>query len=264
MLTIDLDLNLLSEQMERYVHELGMDGPTVVKTQTRLLLETLIRICPPHSLKQGRAAIKRDIKNALGLFNDLKYLGEARTVTKAAKGRGVSTFSLSPMAALTVAARRGDTAAVNAILRHLPKSNLSRFTGVTFTESLHTGRRNARGRVRRSTGILALTPTQARNYLKQVQGRSGQAKGAFVPALHAVGGKAASWIERHQGKHGDVDDVHLGAGELDPRLTVINQARGIRSLDDRDVSKTIRFREAAMKTHISKLLELRAKETNLA
>ena len=241
-LTIDLDLNLLSEQMERYVHELGMDGPTVVKTQARLLLETLIRICPPHSLKQGRAAIARDLKNALGRINE----------------------RIIRMPALQEALLRGDVAAVNAITARLPRSSLGGLHAQTFSKSLHTDRRNARGRVKRSQGILALTPAAARKYVKEVQSRSGQAKGAFIPALHAVGGKAASWIERHQGKFGAVDDVHLGAGELDPRLTVINRARGMRALDDADVSKTIRFRERAMKTNIERLLKVRAQQTGLA
>ena len=173
-------------------------------------------------------------------------------------------FSLSPMAALTVAARKGDVVAVNAILRHLPKSTtLNRFTATAFNKGLHTSKQNARGRVRRSQGVLALTPAEARRYLKDVQSRSGQAKGAFIPALHAVGGQAAGWIERHGGKYGDVADVHLGEIEDDPRITIINQARGIRALDDKDVSKTIRFRAQAMKTHISTLLKLRAKENNL-
>jgi hypothetical protein len=241
-LTIDLDLVKLSEEMQRYVTELGHDGPTVVITQGRLLLETLIRITPPHSLKEGRAAIARDLRRALGLLNE-------RTIRNDS---------------LRKALRSGDVATVNAILERLRnKSPLGTFRAETFRKELHTGQRNARGRVARKTGTLALTPAAARKYLKEVQGRSGQAKGAFAPALHAVGGKASGWIEKHGGKYGDVSDVHLQPGEMDPRLTAINSARGIASLDDRDIGKAITLRGRAMLTHIDKLLELRARQTNL-
>jgi hypothetical protein len=242
MLTLDLDLALLSGQIERYVRDLGMDGPTVVKNTARLLLLQLIKLTPPKSLKQGRAAIARDLRNALGLIDERKIKRED----------------------LRTALKSGDAVAVNAILRRVRKGPLDGLHAQTFSKELHTGKRNSRGRVRSRQGILAVTPARARKYLKEVQSRSGQAKGAFVPALKVVGGKAPGWVERHQGKFGDVSDVHLGAGEKDPRITAINSARGIRSLDQSDVSKAIRFRGAAMSKNISNLLRVRAKQHNLA
>lgn len=241
-LTVDIDLNLLSGQMERFVRELGADGPTVVKDTGRLLLLQLIKITPPKTLKQGRAAIKRDLINALGNVDERKIR----------------------MPALKDALRKGDVAATNAILRNLKKSALGNLHAMTFAENLHTGRRNARGRVRRSTGVLALPPAAARAYMTRVQKRSGQAKGAWVPALRVVGGTAPAWITRHGGRFGDVADVHLGPVEDDARLTVINSARGVRSIDQGAVSKSIRIREQAMKTRISTLLRLRAQQNNLA
>lgn len=263
MLTLDLDMNLLSGQMERFVEELGMDGPTVVRTQGRLLIETLIRITPPHTLSQGRKAVARDVRNALGLFNDAKYGAQTRVAKVRAKSGGYSVHSLSPMAALTIAMRKGDIPAANAILRNLRGGPLKNFQAATFSKGLHTGVRNARGRVTRSQRIFAATPAAARARLRKVQALVGQAKGAFLPALHAVGGSAPGWIERQGGKFGAVEDVQLDPGQLDPRLTVINNARGMRALDQRDVDKTLRLRERAMKTHIAKLLELRAKENHL-
>jgi hypothetical protein len=239
--TIDLDMNTLSRQMERYVRELGQDGPTVVKTQARLLLQTLIRITPPHSLKEGRAAVARDVRRALGLIDERKI-----------KVPWIAT-----------ALKDGEIQVVNAWLKNLPSSSpLRGFTARAYGKELHTGQRNTRGHVRRSQHIIALPPSAARKRLRDVQKRVGQAKGAFMPAYHLVGGSAAGWIER-RGKYGGVTDVDLKPGP-DPRLTIINNARGMRSLDERAVSRTIMIREEAMGKHIAKQHEIRARENNLA
>lgn len=256
-LTVDLELNEVIRQIDRYIHGLGMDGPTVVKDQTRLLLKQLMDdATPPDSLAQGRTAIAGDLRKIFFPFNNRNW----RLVIDR-KG----AFRIFPIAHKRN--RRG--ASVTDELTALPFSAM---------KAWHYGRLNSRGRVKGTTpgnlvgrkksdvakmGLVKLS--DFRKYRASVQKRVGKAKAGFVPGYQAVGGTGVkSWVARHNGADGSVPDKHLDPGELDPRITIINATRGARGIRADVLARSLSYRAAAMKTHISKLLSLRAKEAGLA
>ena len=104
-----------------------------------------------------------------------------------------------------------------------------------------------------------------RKYRRSVLARVGKAKAGFAPAYRAVGGGSLpSWVERHTSPEGSANDVALSPGETDPRITIINFARGAKGIRPAVLARTLQIRANAMNTHIRKQLSLRARENALA
>lgn len=163
-LTIDMDLALLSHQIQRAVKEIGADTSAETKRQARLLTETFIRITPPHSLKQGRAAIKRDGRK------------------KGARPcRRIEDHQQEFQEGAAIGRHRR-----SAILPRIQTGPLRGFTATGFSKDLHTSKRNRRGRVTKSQCIISLPLRQTKQYLKNnaIPLRPSQGRLVASPARH--------------------------------------------------------------------------------
>jgi len=79
-----------------------------------------------------------------------------------------------------------------------------------FNPKFHTSQRRSRGRVTGNSNrmrYLYATPDvdKIKAYIEKKQKNVGMAKGGWVSALTALGGKAAAWYAKHrnQGTHSD-------------------------------------------------------------
>ena len=126
-LSVDLELNRVVSNLDRYVHELGMDAVEVVKTQTRLLTKQLVdHAMPPDSQAQGRTAIAQDLRKVFFPINEKKFrivVNRQGIVRIVGKGKGAK-------------GRVADVA---------PELTMTFFGAM---KGIHYARLNARGRVR--------------------------------------------------------------------------------------------------------------------
>lgn len=259
-LTVDLELNEVIRQIDRYIRELGMDGPTVVKTQTRLLLKQIMDdATPPDDLAQGRDRIAGDLRKVFVAIDPSKW----RVIEDDA-----GKLRIVPVRFRTTASGKQRRVKSAIELRYLSYDGMKNF---------HYARMNSRGRVpgrvpasivgRRNGDVAKLglvKMSDFRKYRASVQKRVGKAKAGWRPGAAAVGGSAGpSWVARQSNPEGSVNDVALSPGELDPRITVINAARGVPGIRRDVLATSLRYRAAAMKTHIKKLLDLAARQNGL-
>lgn len=234
MLQVDVNLAQLDLAIYRFARDLGLSLPVVVKATARQLNAEMIRVTPPRSLAQGRAAVARDINRAiLGLDPEKLVNPRFRDLVK--------TYQVD---------------AVRAILRHTESGRLANYQLVRFTPVIHTSARDSRGRVRSTKLRFTADYREHQSYVKQVQGRVGSTKAWWGPSARKVGNSIPGWIGRH-----DVPGVAV-VDNLDdskhPRIVMINQGKGISAVSAAIISAAIRRRTVAMTRDVEQVLAGRA------
>jgi hypothetical protein len=179
----------LEKAIKRYVNELGLSLPSIVKQTFRLIIQDAVKFTPPKTQAQGRKAVARDISNSMFLIDYRK----------------IQNFPN-----LREAARKKDVSAVQAIIRNMRNGNWDKLTVKPFDESLHTSARDRRGRVRRKPRVAVLDGTAHRAYVRKIQGHVGWTKKGWGPSAAVAGITLPGWVMRHAGADGSVkDNTHL-------------------------------------------------------
>jgi len=231
---IDVELAKLDVAILRYVDDLGIQLPKVVKFTARLLNTDLSRLTPPRSLAQGRAAVRRDINRAVLALDHTKIKLEALKEA--------------------VLERKYDV--VRTILSHMRDSWLAGYDLVTFNPELHRSARDSRGRVQRSKRRLTLDLSAHSRYVKTVQGRVGSTRAWWTPSARVLGNSAPSWISRHVPPGiAVVDNLH---NLKHPRILMINAGKGVGVIDRSLIATAIRRRVVSMTRDVDQVLRGRA------
>lgn len=179
--SIEVDTANLENKLYLLAKEARVAPGVVIKEEARFVTESIIKFTPPKTSAQGRAAIKRDMNNVATSLPRDDAIGE----------------HWKPLNRL---ARAGDAAGVQRILNRWKGS--PRFTmDKSLIEPEHLRKRTKYGRVHAKPSLFAFART-VNGYLKNVQSRVGWAKGAWVAALIATGGRAPNWYGRHSGNAG--------------------------------------------------------------
>ena len=178
-ISVQVDTYGLENKLHLLAKEARVAPGLVIKEETRLLTQNIIRLTPPASNAQGRAAVMGDMR---------------RVVTEL----DAENIKWDP---LKRAVQKRDERLIATLLQR--KKNKQRLAGSFEIQQQHERLRTKYGRINRGTKPqLAALPRVFNAYLRQVQSRVGWARGAWVSALIAAGGRAPSWYARHADRSG--------------------------------------------------------------
>jgi hypothetical protein len=231
-----VDATDFSRSLSRYATELrnGQARADIVKQQMRLAVRAIIDLTPFESLAQGRAVVRRDLLNAMhpyggenGQFDGIKDAGLR------ARLRGYL--------------RARDYAAIKAIWAKIGAR--SEYRMMDFSELLHHQFQDARGHVNRDHKIWVPQVQEWNQYLANLRGRVGRARGGWAPAAEAFGLNLPQWITRHRA--GGSVSALIEPGRV--TFTLINRAVFIPRYRQ-NVELALAGREKAMATDLRRWL----------
>jgi hypothetical protein len=233
-----------SLQFRTLLAKLGAEAKDLVTQQMRLLLEKILQFTPPKSRVQGVTATRKQISLAVRSFN-------------------VSEFK-SPRLAEIV--RTKNYRAFEAFMQNVSNDALRYARAAPFSPELHERVRDNRGRVRSNKKIFVIGRADRnalKSYIKAKVDNVGIAASGWLAALHKLGGKEASWIERHGERHGAVIDERNSPDM--PNVTAINTTPWASRQDEgqRIIRAAKASRTSAMRTYLQKALERSAKAAGL-
>lgn len=232
-----VDLALYDRAALRYVEELGLTFPQVVHQNARLTNAELLRLTPPKTLAQGRAAVRRDISRAMWLLDASKVHNEI----------------------LATAIRDGEFDVVQAFVANLRRRGAGGSLGghrlEHFSPSLHQSRRDRRGRVRRPTGVMVIEKRDFERYVREIQGHVGSTKFGWAISGVRLGVQAPSWVLGHSQNQGEFSQDD---NPQNPSVTMTNKAPGIDSLGAGFVQGVVDRRTRAMTRDVDQILSGRA------
>ncbi len=232
MRDVEVDTSAFDLAVRRFTTELGIDFVQAVKTSMRQLAQELMRWTFPRSQAQGRAAVKRDINNAMWLPN-VKNITNRRLakLIKDEDHEGVAAFMKN-------------------------SGNLRNYRLEKFNLTLHTSIRNYRGRVPRFQKVMVLERSAYNQYVREVQGHVGSTKFAWGDAARRLGASIPNWILRHSSRNGTYTESFRDVEN--PFVEVVNRGKGIGSLSPSIVQQVINVRTRAMERDVEQVLKGRA------
>lgn len=224
----------LEQAIQRYVHELGLEGPKIVKQVFRLIIRDVMSITAPKQNAQGRKAVQRDINKAVYMLDPSKV--KRKTLRQAILDREYDIIRI--------------------ILSRTKAGRWKNVQVVPFNPSLHTSVRDRRGRVPRSKNIVTPDVREHKKYVRMIQGHVGYTRAGWAPAARMAGATVPGWVSRHQSPPGTAKDDT--SNKVDPRMTAIHDGRTTSNLPRDQISKVIVKRAAAMRRDVDQILGGRA------
>jgi hypothetical protein len=230
--TTSVDFSAYDLAVLRYVQDLHLEAPKVVRISGRLLAHELIRITPPGTLAQGRQAVAGDISRAMWAIDPAKIHNKV----------------------LRQAVQDQEFDVVQAFLNSIRNKGglLSNYRLEHFSPQLHQSKRDRRGRVRRSQRVIVLERREHQRYVKTVQGHVGSAKYIWGMGEQLFGGSVPSWITRHHQGLGTIED-NL-ANQDDPNVVMTNRAAGVDLVSRSLIQRAVDRRESAMTRDVDRIL----------
>ena len=199
--------------LNRYPEKVGRTLESLVKQEARGLAVELARNTRPFGFseaakKRGEKAVAKDISKVFALPS------EAFEKTKLADPAAANRFWAN------IQNRR--FARAEKVLQS-SNSTWKELSVGRLDPKLHPQSRNARGQVkRRSPAQIVTSPKARETYIARIQRRVGFAKGTWINAAKAIGGRvrgAAQWTTRHKQAPGTAT-LRTGAK---PSVTLINK-----------------------------------------
>ncbi len=207
-------------------------GMGTLSVQGKLLLEHVMRITPPRTIKQGNDRVRKDMEHIFQPLDPLKF--ENRNI-----------------AALI---RRGDPVAWEKFADGFRlEGRMRRSVALVPSEALHKRNRDKRGRAYRypKPNMVTLQPAQAK--LEQMilasQANVGHAKAGWIRAYVELGGdRAPEWVKRHFPGKGVFQDGRKGDN---PFIAAYNQTGWGKKSDEaqRVMNAAIKGRTNAMRSY---------------
>lgn len=199
--------------LNRYPEKVGRTLESLVKQEARGLAVELARHTKPYGFseaakKRGEKAVAGDINRVFALPSDA--FEKLKLTDPAAANRFWANIQNRRFSRAQTALQSSNSAWKDLSVGRLdPK--------------LHHASRNPQGQVTRKSPAQIVTQAKARdNYVAKIQKRVGFAKGAWINAAKAIGGRvrgAAQWATRHKQAPGTAI-VKLGSK---PWVTLINR-----------------------------------------
>jgi hypothetical protein len=233
-LTTDVSLVDLERAIGRYVHELGIELPKVVKQTFRLIMRDIASITSPKNHAQGRKAVARDINRAVYLLDPAKVTGKR----------------------LRQAILDKDYSTIQGIFKNSKKGRWNKMRVEKFSAGLHRNVRDKRGRVQHQKNVATPDVSDWRGYVKKVQKHVGFLRSGWVPGLRTAGLAIPTWVSRHSPIEGSASDS-TNNPDLKPVMTAKHANRND-SLPRSLINRTIEKRAATMGRDVDQILRGRA------
>ena len=227
-ITTRVDMAQFDRAVLRLVEDLGLSFPNAVKQSARLLNAELLRFTAPRSRAQGRAAVARDIANAMWLLDPKKIHNE--TLRQAVLDEDIDAVQKF----LTFAGKQFRTYQVRA-----------------FDRLLHQSKRDRRGRVQRSQRIIVLERPEYNRYVREIQGHVGALKFGWAISGRRLGVAIPAWVMGHSERQGDYDE---NLNPKTPTIAMTNRAPGVQNIDRGFVQRMVDRRTRAMTRDVERIL----------
>lgn len=267
MMTADVNMAELQDKMKELTFLLGVPAATVLRVETKRLVQTLVNFTPPGNgrlgegetpRQQGESAIKKDIFGG-------------RKVGKGALSRGLFFVMGESIHAVKqdrdeVRLFVGKTGDVWLTDKHFFKPNAS----IADMDAIHSpARSRSTGRVstagqypNRETGRwkqvnqMTVGRQAADRYFKHLASHVGRMRAGWLPSAEAVKLNLPNWIKRHRGvAHGFVQD-QLSAPN--PSITIANTFPGVGRAVGHVVNRSLQIRMAALEKNLARLIKFGA------
>jgi hypothetical protein len=231
---VSVDTSVLTATLNKYIDQLGYDSKEVLKRGMSYTSNQLNKFTPYFNRKQGLKAVLRDVRNAVSLMEAKNFKSEE--VKRMIYRRKYDAF--------------------NEAAPHMFKEKI---VAKPFSEDLITSKQDARGHVRKPTGVVTFDGKAWRNALKRRQNDLFIMKKSYLPAILASGGQGGGfWMKAPR-----ID------GTATPRLTdpnptfaMENHAKGI-SVINRFSKYILAKVNKSMLADIRARLKHRAQQNNL-
>lgn len=252
-MSVTFRLNQL--EFEKQIHQViaatGKDAGEVVTQEAKLFVQDVIRFTPPFSTgpstesynqqrRTGENAVQRDIKRVMTAVEDIKFLSHIRK--KEIRDRVEKLI------------RKRDTEGLKVVLRSLgiPVATVL----VEADPKMHARRRDRRGRVQRSKGVInvVMRGLTLKRYIREKQSHVGQGKSGWLAAARGLGIKLPAWITRHQGAPGKFIDNTKNTKQ--PSITVGNLVDYVQESGSRlqIIERALRNRARNMKAKVDRII----------
>lgn len=226
----------LTAALSRYLAAVqnGRDRSELIRDQMRFAVRAIIDLTPPNTLAEGRAAVKRDISNAMspwggedGQFRGIKNEG--------LRGRLVEYQRLGEYDKLKeVWAKIGARSPLQLL---------------DFEPALHHRVQDARGHVNTPQNIMVPQLRAWKDYVSRIQDKVGRARGGWAASADLVGLAIPQWVRRHDG--GGSANLNITPGTA--TYTFINNAVFVPRYQQ-SVEVALAGREKAMETDARRFL----------
>ena len=231
------------DALVRYKVVCQRDWQFVVKQQSRIVGEKLIKFTPPKTASIGKRNVARDIGK---VFADLS-------------GTTWEDKSLNKMW------RAGNFEGVKKALESHPnKSEMPIFRYKRIFKStvrnIHKSAIGKNGRVPKNwrTSYAVAGKGELKKYIRKVQLQVGVAKSGWLAALTKLGGKAPNFVNRHGVKYGGFIDGNKGDN---PFFTLVNRVTTFpqEGTPMRILKRAFRVQTKAMENNIKRILSKRGR-----
>ena len=189
----------------RYKVACQKDWQFVVKQQSRIVCEKLIKFTPPKTAAIGKRNVARDIGKVFADLSNTKWEDKSlNKMWRAGNFEGVK----------------------KALESHPNKSEMPIFKYKRIFKSpvrnIHKAAINKSGRVPKNwrTQYAVAGKGELKKYIRKVQLQVGVAKSGWLAALTKLGGKAPNFVSRHGTKYGGFIDGNRGDN---PFFALINR-----------------------------------------
>ncbi|MBQ6533674.1 MAG: hypothetical protein IJI37_00745 [Opitutales bacterium] len=204
-----MDFQIIAKNFEdalvRYKVACQKDWQFVVRQQSRIVGEKLVKFTPPKTAAIGKRNVARDIGKVFADLSNTKWNDKSLDkMWKAGNFEGVK----------------------KALENHPNKSEMPIFKyRRIFTKpvrNIHRAAIGKSGRVPKNwhTSYAVAGKGELKKYIRRVQQQVGIAKSGWLAALTKLGGKAPSFVSRHGVKYGGFIDGNKGDN---PFFTLINR-----------------------------------------
>ena len=248
-----VDSTLFKAQAKKLVKKLKLDEPTVVREQAGLLAQLLAKVTPPFkSFPKMSGKPSYTTGGALGVGKKAVRAGFFSAVTRMGTQRNWTDKKMKS------AIRSGDTAYLEARLKHMKGSKKHNLKVRDYSDNLRDSQRNTRGRVNRGTqSIVMLQNKDVNAGLKRAMDNVGIAKASFaIIALRLGRPSPPGWISRHFGK--PINNVPT-VSKKPARVRFTSSAKGL-DVTMRRLKAVERFRMVAMVKNLEALLRANARK----
>ena len=227
------------DALARYKVACKKDWQFVIRQQSRIVGEKLVKFTPPKTASIGKRNVARDIGKVFADLSNTKWEDKSLDkMWKAGNFEGVK----------------------KALESHPEKDSLPIFQYKKIFKApirnIHKAAIGKSGRVPKNwhTQYAVVGKGELKKYIRKVQLQVGVAKSGWLAALRKLGGKAPSFVNRHGTKYGGFIDGNKGDNpffELINRVTTFPQG----GTPMRILKRAFRVQAKAMENNIKRLMD---------
>lgn len=219
-ISVTFDTRKLEDALHNLAREARMAPGIIIKEEAKQIVQALLKLTPPATYPQGRAAVNRDLGKVFTTITAIKKRiktnsfegkeGYQAALTRAVRAndenavRQLLTQNVSGQVSTQVRAYSRNGVSVSAYTQTrlasgpmMPELMGGTQIGGSLNPNLHTARRDARGKVKgRQLSQVLMKSKELNDYRKQVLSRVGWAMAGWTTLARQVGAKVPAWVAK--------------------------------------------------------------------